>query len=594
MTRKTLLLIVILVVTAALAGTLWLVRGVDQNERARDRALSSRSTIDRNGTLSFLPAEALAMVRISGLGRGLELLEESSLGQRLARMDLPGIMLAAGAAQEDIFRVRQLVESGEWRIWRELFKALFGQETVIGLLPGNGRGVRGTLPVMPVIPKGLVVISRPGQGAGLLSLLPSFIPGLEQKQVSSFQGRTIREMALDQGLSLYHCSSEEYLLLALDPGSLVRLLKVRAGTVRSLVADDDFRQEQSRISGDLALAYLNSGGLSSLLERLRGRTERDQSLGTGLLSAVRSAVVGLSRAGDGLVEHKGSLALCPEALTPAQRRGLSSGPADPEPFLALAPEGTNLVIWQGGFAPAVLWPETGSWGPELEQLFGGGRERLTAISEGQAGILVRDLLTAGMFAVPECAVVVRTEDDLLSPMIRSVLRRIESSTGLALSVSRVRDQGLELHQISMPLGGRLQPSWSRVGEYEVLTTNQVFLHDIWEARSRGQGLLDQSGFDRVGSPLVGPGNGFQFMRLKACLEMVRTMLSQVALATRLRGDEAARFRLVMTELIDPLLQELQAFQAFATRISMSPEGLSFQGLLSTVRLEPDLEKGSGP
>ena len=595
--KKIVLLLLILAATTAVAGTIWLARLSDQGDSGAGPAMDSAQTSLESSTTSFLPADAVAMIRFSGLGQGLELLERSPLGRSLAGIDIPKVMRAMGASEQEVSRVRQVMNSGEWRFWKKLLVNLFGQETLIGYVPDREQGSASSSGPEFIPAEGLVAVCRPEQGAALWSLVSSFIPGLEQKQVRAFQGQSIRELVLDQDLSLYHCSIDGYLLLSMEPGSLVRLLKVRNGQVPSLVQDERFRQEWNKVSGDLALAFVNGKGLQALLNDLQKVNGAHQASEAGL-PGFRSAVFGWARSGPGLFEQTGTIDLIPERLTPAQRTFLGSKPEDPRPFLGMAPRGTNLLIWQGNVDPAVLWP--GSEQPdsdldsEMQDVFGRDWERFKSRLDGQAGTLFRDMASTAMFPVPEWAFFLqaKSQDRLMSAMVKSVLQQVHQATGLDLPVRRVKEQGLELEQVVLPFGEALRPSWARIGEYEVWATNQGLLEDIWAASSGGECLAAETRFAEVGTPLVLPGHGFQFIQVDACLEMLRTTLvwaGDMALATRLQGERAARLKVIRDELMHPVLDGLQMFETAALWTIMNPERLNVKGLLSTVTLEPGPE-----
>jgi len=591
--KKIVLLLLILAATTAVAGTIWLVRLSDQVDSGAGPAMDSAQTSLESSTTSFLPADAVAMIRFSDLGQGLELLERSPLGRSLAGIDIPKVMRAMGASEQEVSRVRQVMNSGEWRIWKKLLVNLFGQETLIGYVPDRKQGPASSSGPEFIFAEGLVAVCRPEQGAALWSLVSSFIPGLEQKQVRAFQGQSIRELVLDQDLNLYHCSIDGYLLLSMEPGSLVRLLKVRNGQVPSLVQVERFRQEWNRVSGDLALAFVNGKGLQTLLNDLQKANGAHQASEAGL-PGFRSAVFGWARSGPGLFEQTGTIDLIPERLTPAQRTFLGSKPEDPRPFLGMAPRGTNLLIWQGNFDPAALWPGSGQPDSDLDSqmqdVFGRDWERFKSRLDGQAGTLFRDMASTAMFPVPEWAFFLqaKNQDRLMSAMVRSVLQQVHQATGLDLPVRRVKEQGLELEQVVLPFGEALRPSWARIGEYEVWATNQGLLEDIWAVSSGGECLAAETRFSEVGTPLVQPGHGFQFIQVDACLEMLRTALvwaGDMALATRLQGERAARLKVIRDELMHPVLDGLQMFETAALWTIMNPERLNVKGLLSTVTLE---------
>lgn len=595
--RKIVVLILILAATTAVAGTIWLVRISDQGGSGAGPASDSGQTSLEGSTTSFLPADAVAMLRLTGLGQGVGLLEGSPLGQSLAGIDIPKVMGAMGASEQEVSRVRQVMSSGEWRIWKKLLLNLFGREVLIGYVPDRNHGTASNVGPGFVPARGLVAVCRPEQGAALWSLVSSFIPGLEQKQARAFQGRSIRELVLDQDVSLYHCSIDGYLLLSMEPAALVRLLKVRNGEVPSLVQDERFRQERSRVSGDLALAFVNGRGLQALLNDLQKGNGVRQAMEAGL-SGFGSAVFGWARSGPNVFEQTGTIELIPERLTPAQRTFLGRKPEDPKPFLGMAPRGTNMVIWQGSFDPAALWPESGLPDSELDSgmqdIFGRDWERFKSRLGGQVGTLLRDMASTAMFPVPEWAFFLEAkgQDRLMSAMVRSVLQQVHQATGLDLPVRQVKEQGLELEQVVLPFGKAFRPSWARIGEYEVWATNQGFLEAIWEVSSKGQGLASETRFAEVGSPLVQPGHGFQFVQVDACLEMLRTILvraGDMALATRLQGERAARLKVIRDELMHPVLEGLQIFETAALWTTMNPERLNLRGLLSTVPLEPGLE-----
>jgi hypothetical protein len=586
MIRKILLLMVIL------AGSGWVIWRVNEPGQQPDKGLekalqkSRDQAVLEDSPVSFLPADSLAMLRLTDVKAGLDFLGQSPLGRSLAGMNVPKVLQALGASQHDAANVRAVLESGEWRIWKKLFEALFGAETVIGWIPESLQGDIGQSPRSTCLQPELVVISRPEQGAGVIRLLSSFIPGLEQREVPTQQGLDIREVVLDPELSLFHCTCEGNLLLSLDPGSLVRLMQVRQGDVRPLVNDDHFRQERERAAGELAFAYLSGTRLRSLCSDLQGAGDANQAQEAGL-RALRSAAFGWNRSDSGLFAQTGTIALIPERLTPVQRRFLSQKSTDPAGFLGMVPGDASLVVWQGGFEPGALWPESGAdseLDSQMKDLFGGDWERFKTRLEGRVGVLLRDVDFKAMFPVPDGAFFLPGwgQDGLLTSMAGSLARQVRQATGLALPVRRDKVEGLELEQVPLPFGRGLQPSWAGIGDFEVLATNQDLLLDIWAVRSGGEGLLAQSWFSRAGSPLARTGHSFQFMRVDACLHMVRQFMDwwgDTALATRLSDEEAGRFRVIMDELVTPVLQGLQMFKAFGARTSLSLERVDMQGLL---------------
>jgi hypothetical protein len=312
------------------------------------------------------------------------------------------------------------------------------------------------------------------------------------------------------------------------------------------------------------------------------------------LQGFRSAAFGWSGSGSDLFEQTGSIALIPELLTPAQRRFFGQKPRKPAPFLGLAPGDANLVIWQGRVDPDALWLQSGvesGLDREMRDLFGPDWERFRSGLEGGAGVMLRDVVSTGVFPVPECAFLIKAknQDRLLPSMIRAVLEQIRLATGLALPVRRDKVEGLELEQVQLPFGRGLQPSWAGIGDFEVLATNQDLLLDIWAVRSGREGLLAQPWFSRAGSPLARTGYSFQFMRVAACLHMVQQLMDwgdDTVLATRLSDEEAWRFRVIMDEFVTPVLQGLQMFKAFGVRTSLSLERVDMQGLLGMAPGEP--------
>jgi hypothetical protein len=528
---------------------------------------------------AVLPGDTLAMVRVCDLKGQIERFQSSRMGEALAGIDWPNLLVALGMPEDHRVKFVQALDNlgaGVDSLW---FDVLFGQDILWSVLNSDIDTARLEAGDMTPLFDSLVVVSRPTQPTKVLESLGSMFGARLSVETEAYEQWEINRVPLEGGQPLYYALTVGIMIAGFSSEPVKACLRQSLDEATSLLKADRFR----RHCGDLfesgrtdMMAFVDMEGVRDVVLEMA-----DTAAGTDADAAhlkiqfenMRGMEsLNLVRYNDGgpLVSSRMIVGLDRENMSSYLSQMLAMAPGE-NPTLEYAPADVLLYSWQNTFDADLYWENmlsdpgmTPEELAEIEQSFaantGMAMEDLLSAFGSQVGFLVKDINMAGMFPVPEIALFV----EVTKPeVVETLIGQLVGQSGMMMQSESYED--IDIHYVTLPIGGSLSPAYAYSDGLFTLAVNRPLLKSMLDAPDAGQ-LETQPHFKAFGSDMTADNNSVFYMRAEGLVERTREVLAwAMSWMAMMQPAKAESMQGIVSLGVDPLLDGLSMIQAVGAR-----------------------------
>ncbi|WP_456473182.1 hypothetical protein [Desulfolithobacter sp.] len=533
-----------------------------------------------------IPASASAVFALNNPVASYHSFLRTPLGVRLCAIDWAGV-LADLAMDEDIAReILKQIPQIDRLATSSLARELFSRRVFVTLLPARETGAGSGS-----IHKQIVVVTEPAYPARIFDLLDTVVaPGLGVG-MEHYQGRVIRKYLLSRNLTLYVTRIDGLLLCSLDPEplrqcldeNLSRLTRSRTGLANSSGYMDLLKKGgQARD----VFFYVDFSGIANLVgATLSGGADQKENLELlrDFLAQLECGALFLDRGPD-VVRLATVIRPDPDRLGPLGQNLLARSPVLNRK-ISVMPADLVVYFWSNWLDLPAWWQKVpGPQARKMERVVlkhsGLSMDAFFSLFGQEFGFNVSEIRTSGFVPVPRICLCVEVRDrqrlaSLLAPWLEGLpLRREKVDGGEIVSL--------------MAADGLMQPSYALLEKFMIVADGRDQIDAILPAAGAyamaNPRLADDPAFVEVDVGMMKPSNVIFFARVSRLVPGLKEFAAWGSILLSIWDKEAARrSRILVDQIIDPLLDGLSMFRALALRGTVEGRDLVWRAGLSRER-----------
>lgn len=528
---------------------------------------------------SVLPGETMAMVRVCELNKQIERFKAGRLGQSLAGIDLARLMEVMEVPVKDRLEIIQNLEKFKTAIDSPWFNALFGRDIALAVLNVSFEAQQSSAADIKKLLDAFVLVSRPKQPTHILESLNSLFATQLSVETQTYKQWDIHKVLLKEGRPLYYALTDGLAIAGLSAVPVQRCLEQSLTASASLLQSAAYQKHCSTLfkAGQTDyIAFVDADEVFGLLFKLANRkVEKDtekMALKAQLESIQGVDTINLVQYDDGgsVVRSKLILEMDRERLSPMLAQIIGTAPVS-NVTLKLAPMDTLLYSWSNNFDLKLYWKqvqEQPGMSPEtvaqFKQTFakqtGMALDALLEAFGTQAGLLLNDINTGGMFPIPELAFFIQVKQpEVVDQLIKRQIKQLN------MALQKETYHGTDLQYLVLPMGADLSPAYTFSDGFCTVAVNRNLLKSMLDAEEANHLSSDPS-FVALNQGLTDENNQVFFMHAEGLLAKVREVvdlgLSWMAMSNP-KGVEKAKQ--VVALGINPLLDGIAMIKAVSGR-----------------------------
>lgn len=537
--------------------------------------------------LELLPPNCSVVLEWESPARSYHDLLDSRFGKQLREIDWPLIMNALGVTREEQDFVHQV--SLKWEAFSQspFFRKILGKRSTFALLSQPDDE-----PLSPIsLLKRCIFLNKGGRRIALWESLVAKAPGARKLPTENYQGYIIHGYQWGNEHQIYYVTDKELLIAAFDTAPIQQcldLLLARIIQKGGAIADKtDFMRLKKRTGGlDDFFLYVDVPSLKGQFQQL----VPGEYAGPGNRLAVswhkgsEIKTVALYHQFQRRVHQVASIIrFAPSGLSPFQREIYRRSPVYNRK-IANMPGDILLYFWSNWLDLSAWWQEEMSNAADteterirfiqdvVERYTGMPMEDFLMLFGEQAGLNIKEIKESRYFPVPRFYFSLQLNDRQRTQIMLEKLIA-------GLPVRRNKVTGVEVVSI-LAAGGLMQPSYALLDNYLVLADGRDQIEDI--LRPTKAMLIDEPDFVKVDVGLQKQNNLILFARTVQLIDGLKKLVSWLGSSVTIYdGQDGVKSKILIDEVIDPLLDGLMMFDAMAVRSYTAEEEFVLQSAFLT-------------
>ncbi len=524
----------------------------------------------------LLPADTLLMVELVNLEKSIDGFKSGKLGQKLKEIDLTGVMQNLEVPVNTIEEYEKTKSAVLSTLDSMLFKELFGQETVLAVLP---------LKIDNLTPEGLkkalgslVLISRPKSSAELVEFVSRILAKNLKFQTEVYAGYEIKSFELDSDITVHYSLADGLLVATLDRQAIITCLDLRKNQQPSLDQNKYYQNLRSKLasSGTKTFVYNNTKKMyESILNisRLIIKEEEFSDTERSLAAFKGFKAIGYASYDDGsdLLQDRTLVMIDKKGLEPVYAKAYCSEPGKNK-TLQIVPDNTLIYYWANNMYLKSFWDiysenqylndeEKESMKTSLEKETGVSFDEALQAFGNQFGIILTDINTGGLFPIPELTFFVEiANQDTVAKLIDSVTQK----SGMVLQKEEFND--IKTNYIMLPFGNDVQPAYAFFNGFCLISINHQLIKDMISTYKNGDNITTDKDFLAVNKGLTDKNNNIMFVKIDQLIDKIKELVifgrNMIVLKDQGEAEKAA---IVISGIIDPVLDGLKMYRTIGSR-----------------------------
>ena len=524
----------------------------------------------------LLPADTLLMVELVNLEKSIDGFKSGKLGQKLKEIDLTGVMQNLEVPIKTIDEYKKAKSAVLSTLDSMLFKELFGQETVLAILP---------LKIDHLTPEGLkkalgslVLISRPKSRAELVEFVNQILAKNLKFQTEVYAGYEIKSFELDYDITVHYSLADGLLVATLDRQAIKNCLDLRKNQQPSLDQNEYYQNLRGKLasSATKAFVYNNTKKMyESILtiSRLIIKEEKFSGMERSLAGFKGLKAIGYASYDDGsdLLQNRTLVMIDKKGLEPVYAKAYCSKPGENK-TLQIVPDNTLVYYWANNLYLKSFWDiyfENQYLNDEEKESIKTGLEKETGVSfddvlqafGNQFGLILTDINTGGPFPIPKLTFFVEiANQDTVAKLMDSVTQK----SGMVLQKEEFND--IKINYIMLPFGNDVQPAYAFFNGFCLISINHQLIKNIISTYKNGDNITTNKDFLAVNKGLTDKNNNIMFVKFDQLIDKIKELIilgrNMMALKDQGEAEKADR---VISEVINPAMDGLKMYRTIGSR-----------------------------
>ena len=524
----------------------------------------------------LLPADTLLMVELVNLEKSIDGFKSGKLGQKLNEIDLTGVMQDLEVPIKAIEEYEKTKSAVLSTLDSMLFKELFGQETVLAILP---------LKIDNLAPEGLkkalgslVLISRPKSSAELVEFVSRILTKNLKFQTEVYAGYEIKSFELDYDITVHYSLADGLLVATLDRQAIINCLDLRKNQQPSLDQNEYYQNLRSKLasSGTKTFVYNNTKKMhESILNisRLIIKKEEFSDTERSLAGFKGLKAIGYASYDDDseLLQNRILVMIDKKGLEPVYAKVYCSKPGENK-TLQFVPDNTLVYYWANNLYLKSFWDiyfenqylndeEKKSMKTSLEKEIGAGFDEVLQAFGNQFGLILTDINTGGLFPIPKLTFFVEiANQDTTAKLMDSVTQK----SGMVLQKEEFND--IKIRYIILPFGNDVQPAYAFFNGFCIVSINHQLIKDIISTYKNGDNITTDKDFLAVNKGLTDKNNNIMFVKFDQLIDKIKELiiLGRNMMVLKDQG-KAEKTAIVINGVINPALDGLKMYRTIGSR-----------------------------
>ncbi|MEA1900280.1 MAG: DUF3352 domain-containing protein [Thermodesulfobacteriota bacterium] len=524
----------------------------------------------------LLPADTLLMVELVNLEKSIDGFKSGILGQKLREIDLTGVMQNLEVPIKAIEEYEKTKSAVLSTLDSMLFKELFGQETVLAVLPPK---------IDHLTPEGLkkalgslVLISRPKSSAELVEFVSRILTKNLKFQTEVYAGYEIKSFELDYDITVHYSLADGLLVATLDRQAIKNCLDLKKNQQPSLDQNEYYQNLRSKLasSGTKTFVYNNTKKMyESILNisRLIIKEEKFSDMERSLAAFNALKAIGYASYDDGsdLLQSKTLVMIDKKGLEPVYAKAYCSKPGENK-TLQFVPDNTLVYYWANNMYLKSFWDiyfenqylndeEKESMKTSLEKEIGVSFDEVFQAFGNQFGLILTDINTGGLFPIPKLTFFVETANqDTAAKLMDSVTQK----SGMVLQKEEFND--IKINYIMLPFGNDVQPAYAFFNGFCIVSINHQLIKDIISTYKNDDNITTDRDFLAVNKGLTDKNNNIMFVKFDQLIDKIKELVifgrNMIVLKDQGEAEKAA---VVISGVINPALDGLKMYRTIGSR-----------------------------
>lgn len=529
----------------------------------------------------LLPADTLALVRLDDLENKIAAFRQGRLGQALVGIDWVTLMREMNAEEEDIQEFTRFREESAKFFDSLLFKEVFGKRVSLAFRPVEFPEKASPEELQKLL-DGVVLISHPRHNTKLFEMVSKHFSAQLELRQETVDGWEISSFEIEEGPTIYFATVEGIIVATLGVEPLVTCLNLsrdpaQAETLAKTAhyQELDRRLFNAKQVGNLAYAnleLLQAKGIDFL--KAVGAEGEDIAELEDLFGELKGmlAVGSASLEEDPQMRHNQAVILIDKSrFSPVYANALATPPEENR-CLTMTPLGTLLHGWQNNFDLEAYWQQIiaeGELEPEeieavkmqVRQFTGVALEEIIAAFGGEFAFTIKDVITGGMFPVPELVLLAESRNP---EIFHQVLTNLANNLGTPLEQEEYK--GAHLGYVMLPFGANISPAYTVHKDFFILATNLNLLKASVDTAEGGQNLVADSDFQAVDKGLSAKNNSMFYLHSARLTDRIQALAKWGGtMAAYGKPEEAQQVELMVNRVALPILEALKTYETMGMR-----------------------------
>jgi hypothetical protein len=525
----------------------------------------------------LLPADTLLMVELVNLEKSIDGFKSGKLGQKLNEIDLTGVMQDLEVPIKAIEEYEKTKSAVLSTLDSMLFKELFGQETVLAVLP---------LKIDRLTPEGLkkalgslVLISRPKSRAELIEFASRILAKNLKFQTEVYAGNEVKSFELNSDITVHYSLADGLLVATLDRQAIKTCLDLRKNQQPSLDQNEYYQNLRSKLASPetKTFVYNNTKKLyESILNisRLIIKEEEFSDMERSLAAFNGLKAIGYASYDDGsdLLQNRTLVMIDKKGLEPVYAKAYCSEPGENK-TLQIVPDNTLFYYWANNMYLKSFWDiyfenqylndeeEKESMKTSLEKETGVSFDEVLQAFGKQFGLILTDINTGGLFPIPKLTFFVEiANQDTVAKLMDSVTQK----SGMVLQKEEFND--IKINYIMLPFGNDVQPAYAFFNGFCLVSINHQLIKDIISTYKNGDNITTDKDFLAVNKGLTDKNNNIMFVKFDQLIDKIKELVIFGRNMTVLKDQgEAEKAAIVISGVINPALDGLKMYRTIGSR-----------------------------
>lgn len=524
----------------------------------------------------LLPHDTLLLVDLIDLEKGIDDFKKGKFGQKLKEIDLAKVMLELEVPKDVIEKYKKIESSVSSAIDSLLFKELFGQETAIAVLP-----IKIDHPKLEELQKALrsiVLISRPKHNANFTEFITRYLAKGSEGQVEEYGDYEIKNLNLDNDLSIYYSLADGLLIASFDSLSIKNCIHLKANQKESLADNKNYRDLRHRLvsTSIRSFVYNNTEKFCDYMLIIARSINPD---GMKLADIERSLApfngikaVGYAAYDDGsdLLHDKALVLFDKCKMEPDYAKAYSFKPGENK-TIQMVPEDTICYYWTNTMDTESLFnifsekmfPDDQareSKEAEFQKEFGSSLDEILQALGNQFGIILTDVDMGGPIPIPKLTILFEVKNqETLVKLFESAMQK----TGIGLEKEKF--ENVEINNIALPPGLGIQPSYVFYKGFCMVSVDRQMIKDMINVSNNGQGIISNVDFQNVNKGLTGKNNDIVFIKFDDLIDEIKELWEwQFSNITSKNKDTGAKCKIITDGVIYPFLDGLKMYKTIGS------------------------------